>query len=75
MSPSIIALRRHPACDPEFVQSLESVYKSQVTCSFNWSKIDIVDVTKALQITLGKSKDMLGHYVKNMINQANGLLK
>lgn len=67
-------VRRHPACDLEFVQSLDSLYKSRVTCSFTWSKIDIVDVTKALQITLGKSKgkspDGLDlHWLKNLIPQ------
>lgn len=49
-------VRRHPSCNIEIVNSLLSSVNSQVNCSFEWSKIDIVEVTKALHLTLQKSK-------------------
>ncbi|CAG5096865.1 Protein of unknown function [Cotesia congregata] len=49
-------VRRHPACDQQFVNSLFQLHKSKVNSSFTWTEIDIVDVTKALHLTLQKSK-------------------
>ncbi|XP_074096374.1 uncharacterized protein LOC141525708 [Cotesia typhae] len=49
-------VRKHPPCDLDYINSLQLLCSSQVTCSFTWSKIDIVEVTKALHLTLSKSK-------------------
>ncbi|CAG5078932.1 Protein of unknown function, partial [Cotesia congregata] len=49
-------VRRHPPCDTSFLDTLPLLYTSKVRCSFNWTPIDIVDVTKALHLTLSKSK-------------------
>ncbi|XP_057333978.1 uncharacterized protein LOC130673083 [Microplitis mediator] len=49
-------VRKHPAVNSEFLDSLPISFQRQVDCSFHWEKIDIVDVTKALQLTLMKSK-------------------
>ncbi|CAD6216503.1 GSCOCG00011342001-RA-CDS [Cotesia congregata] len=49
-------VRKHPPCDIHFVNSLSSLYHKKVECSFKWHQIDIVDVTKALHLTLQKTK-------------------
>lgn len=49
-------VRKHAPCDILFLNSLAQNYASKVGCIYNWSQIDIVDVTKALQLTLQKSK-------------------
>lgn len=48
-------LTRHPSCGKELVQDLPLHYIKKVDCEFRWSKIDIVDVTKSLHLTLSKS--------------------
>ncbi|XP_044585968.1 uncharacterized protein LOC123266005 [Cotesia glomerata] len=48
--------RKHPSCDRNFVDFLPENHSRLVECLFNWTKIDIVDVTKALHLTLSKSK-------------------
>ncbi|CAG5097433.1 Protein of unknown function, partial [Cotesia congregata] len=47
---------KYPSCDKNFVFDLPNHHTKQVNCVFNWSKLDIVDVTKNLQLTLSKSK-------------------
>lgn len=49
-------VRKHLPCCIDFVNSLAVNYTRQVDCLFNWSKIDIVDVTNALHLTLSKSR-------------------
>ncbi|CAG5109295.1 Protein of unknown function [Cotesia congregata] len=49
-------LRKHPSCSRNFVNSLPSHATRKVDSVFHWSLIDLVDVTKNLQITLHKSK-------------------
>lgn len=49
-------VKRHPLCIRYFLNSLPTNYTRQVNSQFNWSKIDIVDVIKALHVTLAKSK-------------------
>ncbi|XP_044575217.1 uncharacterized protein LOC123259023 [Cotesia glomerata] len=49
-------VRKHPPCDANFTNILPIEYSKKVDCSFNWNRIDIVDVTKALHLTLSKSK-------------------
>ncbi|CAG5096688.1 Protein of unknown function [Cotesia congregata] len=48
-------LTKHPSCSREFVQDLLLHYIKKVDCEFHWSKIDIVDVTKSLHLTISKS--------------------
>lgn len=48
-------LIRYPSCNFDFVPNLLLLSASRVTCSFKQSLIDIVDVTKNLQLTLQKS--------------------
>lgn len=43
---------KHPLCDRDVVTDLPIHHTKRVNCSFNWSKIDIVDVTKSLYLTL-----------------------
>ncbi|CAD6239348.1 GSCOCG00012552001-RA-CDS, partial [Cotesia congregata] len=49
-------VRKHPPCDVDFLKSIPLLYHSKVDCTFKWHQIDIVDVTKALHLTLQKSK-------------------
>lgn len=49
-------VKKHPTASGEFVNSLPTCFQRQASCSFHWQKIDIVDVTKALKLTLLKSK-------------------
>ncbi|XP_044595865.1 uncharacterized protein LOC123272909 [Cotesia glomerata] len=49
-------VRKHPAANVEFLDVLPVSFQCQVDCSFQWQKIDIVDVSKALVLTLSKSK-------------------
>ncbi|CAG5083524.1 Protein of unknown function, partial [Cotesia congregata] len=78
-------VRRHPSCENEFLASLHLESTRQVECSFNWSEIDIVDVTKAVQLTLAKSKGkspdgldlrwLKDHLPQAMILGSNGRLR
>lgn len=49
-------VQKHPPCDSEFLNELPVLYFSTVPTTFNWSKIDIVDFTKLLHITVEKLK-------------------
>ncbi|XP_044594968.1 uncharacterized protein LOC123272339 isoform X2 [Cotesia glomerata] len=48
-------LTKHSSCSREFVHDLVSFAVKRVNCEFEWSRIDIVDVTKSFHLTLSKS--------------------
>ncbi|XP_044577583.1 uncharacterized protein LOC123260519 [Cotesia glomerata] len=67
-------VRHHPPCNEATFEEIKLSHSSLVNCSFVWTEIDIVDVTKALHLTLNKSKgkspDELNLYwLKNNIPQ------
>ncbi|CAD6227322.1 GSCOCG00011978001-RA-CDS, partial [Cotesia congregata] len=49
-------LRKHPSCTLDFIKGLPSHTVRKVDSIFNWSNVDIVEVTKNLKLTLQKSK-------------------
>lgn len=49
-------LKKHPSCSRDFIFELSTLTSRKVSSLLNWTQIDIVDVTKNLQLTLQKSK-------------------
>ncbi|CAG5093309.1 Protein of unknown function, partial [Cotesia congregata] len=70
-----IIVRQHEPCNVEFLDSLFTLYSSKVHCSFDWSMVDIVDVTKALNWTAERGLKLNLNETVAMIIGSNGRLR